>query len=114
MFSREKVGKVKILGQPLATRELVVGPFRDPNLPWVLLGRARLFYRLVAERNHARRDAIILLVEDSGLAAGKIDDDLRRTLDRYFAAVRDDATQANAAQLSGWLLELLQQDIASV
>lgn len=110
VFGSDKVGKVKVLGQPLASRELVVGPFRDPNLPWVLLGRARLFYRLVAERNHARRDAIILSAEDSALAAANIPDELRRTLNRYFADVRVDASKVSPAQLCHWLVDLLVSD----
>lgn len=110
VFGSDKVGKFKVLGQPLATRELLVGPFRDPNLPWVLLGRARLFYRLVVQRNHARRDTIALSAEDSELSAGKLDNDLRRTFDRYFANVRADANKADLVQLSGWLIELFGKD----
>ena len=55
-----RLAKVRVLGQPLGGHELVVGPVSDPNLPWVLLSRALLHLKLVAERNHARRDRLVL------------------------------------------------------
>lgn len=111
VFGSKKAGKVTVLGQPLASRELVVGPFRDPNLPWVLLGRARLFCRLVAQRNHARRDAIVLSAKESELASVNIPDELRQTLNRYFADVRNDVNKLSSEQLGRWLTQLLAADI---
>ena len=51
----DRRAKVRILGQPLGGFELKVGPITDPNLAWVILGRALLHVRLVAELNHALR-----------------------------------------------------------
>ena len=34
------LAKARVLGLPLGGYELTVGPITDPNLPWVLLGRA--------------------------------------------------------------------------
>lgn len=110
VLGSDKVGKVTVLGQPLTERELVVGPFRDVNLPWILLGRALLFFHLVAGRNHARRDAIVLLGDEAGLSAGRINEDLRKSLDRYFSAVRADAGKADQVQLSNYLGELFNGD----
>jgi hypothetical protein len=58
-----RLAQVKVLGQPLGGHELVVGPITDPNLPWVVLSRALLHVKLVAERNHARRDQLVLEAE---------------------------------------------------
>ena len=56
----DRLARIEILGQPLGGYELVVGPVTDPNLPWVLLSRALLHLKLMAERNHARRDLLVV------------------------------------------------------
>ncbi|MGR8947656.1 MAG: GTPase/DUF3482 domain-containing protein [Gammaproteobacteria bacterium] len=99
----QKLGKTKLLGQTLAERSLSVGPIRNPNLPWVLLGRAVLLFSLVSERNHARRDAIKIKSATMTNAAGKIPEQTRRDLDRYFAKLRDDPGRADVTKLSAWI-----------
>jgi Domain of unknown function (DUF3482)/50S ribosome-binding GTPase len=80
--------RVEVLGQRLGGYELRVGPFADPNLPWVVLGRARLHLKLVAERNHARREALVLDVQQGGRLADTLDATQRRTLDALFKRIR--------------------------
>jgi hypothetical protein len=83
-----RLARLQVLGQPLGGYELVAGPVTDPNLPWVLLARALLHLRLVAERNHARRDLLTLEAaspgqEDRGLTTGS-----RRRLAALFEKIR--------------------------
>ena len=59
-FGSDELAKVKVLGQRLGGSVLQVGPVKAPNFPWVLLGRAVAHHGLVAEQNHARREAISL------------------------------------------------------
>ena len=59
LVGSDRLAKVEVLGQPLGGYELRLGPITDPNFPWVMLGRALLHVRLVAERNHARREALV-------------------------------------------------------
>ena len=68
-----RIAKVEVLGLPLGGYELVVGPFTDPNLPWVLLGRALLHAKLVAERNHARREELVVDAQAGAHLADAID-----------------------------------------
>ena len=96
VFGGDKLGKRKVLGRPLSEHSISVGPFRDPNLPWILLARASLLYALVSERNHARRDAIKLKAVATINAASNINDTHRRDLDRYFAQVRKDPKNIDA------------------
>ena len=63
-----RLARIEVLGQPLGGYELRVGPIIDANLPWVLLGRALLLARLLAERNHARREEFVV---DAGPAEGE-------------------------------------------
>jgi len=83
-----RLAKVRILGQPLGGHELVIGPVSDPNLPWVLLSRALLHLQLVAERNHARRDQLVLEATETEGPASRIDAERRKSIDALFRRLR--------------------------
>jgi hypothetical protein len=83
-----RIAKVEVLGLPLGGYELVVGPFTDPNLPWVLLGRGLMHARLVAERNHARREELVVDAQAGAHLAGAIPAKRRRDLDVLFRRLR--------------------------
>ena len=65
-----------------------MGPITDPNLPWVLLGRARMHARLVAERNHARREELVVEAQAGRHLMDTIDAARRRKLDVTFRRLR--------------------------
>jgi hypothetical protein len=83
-----RLAKVQVLGLPLGGHELAVGPINDPNLPWVLLGRALLHARLLAERNHARREALVVDTQAGAHLADAIAPGRRRALDTVFRRLR--------------------------
>jgi hypothetical protein len=83
-----RLAKVQVLGQPLGGYELRVGPITDPNLPWVLLGRALLHVKLLAERNHARREELVLDAQASEHLSDAIDPARRRKLEGVFRKLR--------------------------
>ena len=88
LLGSDRLAKVDVLGQPLGGFELEVGPITDPNFPWVMLGRALLHARLVAERNHARREALVIDLGAGEHFAASIDASARRTLDGIFRELR--------------------------
>ncbi len=92
----DRLAKVQILGQPLGGFELKVGPITDPNLPWVILGRALLHVRLVAERNHARREELVVDAASGEHFADSIDPALRRRFDVTFRKLRTERGLAAA------------------
>jgi hypothetical protein len=83
-----RIAKVEVLGMPLGGHQLVVGPITDPNLPWVLLGRALVHAQLVAERNHARREEVLVDAQAGAHLADAIDAARRRDLDSFFRRLR--------------------------
>jgi GTPase SAR1 family protein len=83
-----RLAKVQVLGQPLGGYDLRVGPITDPNLPWVVLGRALLHVKLIAERNHARREEFVLDAQAGAHLADAIDPKRRRHLDALFRRLR--------------------------
>ncbi len=88
LFGARELAKVRVLGQRLGGRELVVGPIAAPNFPWVLLGRALLHERVVAERNHARRETLVMDVTEGARLADRIDSAARARLERCFKRLR--------------------------
>ena len=88
LVGADRLAKVEVLGTPLGGSELRLGPITDPNFPWVMLGRALLHVRLIAERNHARREALVIDAEVGAHLADAIDPAKRRFLDKIFRALR--------------------------
>ena len=88
LVGSDRLAKVEILGQPLGGFELRLGPITDPNFPWVMLGRALLHVRLIAERNHARREALVIDAERGEHLADTIDASRRRRLETMFRTLR--------------------------
>jgi hypothetical protein len=85
-----RLAKVRVLGQPVGGYELRVGPITDPNFPWVLLSRALLHAKLLAERNHARREALALDARAGAHLADAIDAERRRRLEDAFRRLRNE------------------------
>lgn len=110
-FGGDELAKVRVLGQRLGGKTLQVGPVADPNFPWVVLGRAWVHQHLIAERNHARREALALDLKGAGNSTDRMSAELRRRLARSFARVRRDGGDADRrAELRVLLQELLALD----
>lgn len=90
MLGADRLARVQVLGTPLGGFRLTVGPIMAPNAPWVILGRAVLHHRLVAERNHARRDALILDASASAHLSDSLDPAVRKRMAVAFKRVRED------------------------
>jgi len=56
--------EVKILGQSLGKRELAIGPMKNLNFPYILLGRALYHASVIAKRSHALRENVELEDEE--------------------------------------------------
>jgi len=89
MLGSNRLAKVRVLGSPLGGHRLIVGPISATNLPWVILGRALLHHRLVAETNHARRESLVLDAAAGEHLAGAIDAGRRRHLASLFQFIRE-------------------------
>ncbi len=90
LFGADQLAKVRVLGAPLGGSELHVGPIADTNFPWVLLGRAVLHHRLVAERNHSRREKLIVDSSAGVHVSDDIDSAHRRQIERCFVTLREE------------------------
>jgi len=90
VFGANRLAKVQVLGAPMGGMQLQVGPITNPNFPWVMLGRALLHHRLVAERNHARREALVVDASSGVHLSDEIAPEVRKRMARAFKRIRDD------------------------
>ncbi len=80
----DEIGQLRVRGIPTGGSTLCYGPSRNPNFPFVLLGRALEHHRLLARRTHAHRETLEL----NNPLLDMVNDDDRRTLGRIFADIR--------------------------
>ena len=105
-FGSQRAAERRLFDGHVGAR-IKVGPIREPNFPWVLLGRAWFHYQLVAERNHARRDALRLVL-GSGQWMENLKAAERRELAREFVRLRRGGDRSRAVRL---VADLLNQPI---
>ena len=60
-FSAGRLVDATVLSLPLGARVMEAGPVRSIEFPHLVFNRARLHYRILAFRTHARRDALDLM-----------------------------------------------------
>ena len=99
----DDIAQWKVSGIPSGGTMLAYGPSRNPNFPFVVLGRAMQHHRLVSQRTHAVRETLKL---DSP-ALDWLSDKERRSLARLFDDIREDrkTSQRRAAlaqMIEGW------------
>lgn len=81
----DRIAQVKVKGIPTGGHLLACGPSRNPNFPFVVLGRAMAHQQLIATRTHADRNELTLdqplldwLGEKERKQLAKIFEDIRR------------------------------------
>ena len=106
-----KIAEFKIINRTLGGRLLRCGPVKNPNFPFVLLGRARLHHAIVAGRTHAQRGALVVAppTDTPNTPTLPLDETQRKTLAKAFAAVvkagRDDTQSGEARADLAWVIE---------
>jgi hypothetical protein len=114
-LSADALAELKVERLPLGGRVARYGPSRNLNLPFVLLGRARVHHHLLAARSHARREPLDIVGQG---ALNPLDDARRSRLARVMAGVSKSdpgsARRATAVQrLAEAIGELLEADEAA-
>jgi hypothetical protein len=89
VFGANRLAKVQVLGAPMGGMQMQVGPISNANFPWVMLGRALLHHRLIAERNHARREALVVDASATVHSSESIAADIRNRMARAFKRIRE-------------------------
>lgn len=113
MMGFDNLYKVKVLGQSIGKRELTIGPMKNLNFPYILLGRSLYHSSVIAKRSHAMRDNINLDNEEFFIEQ-IIDSDMRKILEKVHVALRkadepkEEELEAYKKVLMGSFLRLLE------
>ena len=86
----DRVADIKILGLPLGGKQLSIGPMRNINFPYVVLGRALYHHRIIEDRTHAHRGPLELKQQPAWLQT--VDTDRRKRLEKIFVKLRRQET----------------------
>ena len=81
-FGFDELSEVKVLGQTLGKRYLEIGPMKNRNFPYILLGRAIYHTVQVARVSHATRE-IFDIEMDQTFKNKWLDDTLRKSLEKF-------------------------------
>jgi len=105
-MTADRVADIKLLGQPLGGKLLSVGPMRNINFPYVVLGRALLHQRMLEDRTHACRDPLELTQLPVSLQT--VAPEQRRRLEKVFSKLR------HQESLDPELLDILAEQITQL
>ena len=89
-FTADRVADIRVLGLPLGGKELCVGPMRNINFPYVVLGRALLHHKMVEDRTHACRGPMELAQAPGEFQVA--DAGSRKRLEKIFVKLRKQET----------------------
>jgi hypothetical protein len=94
MMGFENLYDVKVLGRILGKRELSIGPMKNLNFPYILIGRSLYHASVIAKHSHAKRGSINLKDENS-YTGQIIDSDIRKKLEKVHVKLREIDTPKN-------------------
>ena len=89
MISYDKLANIEIMGLALGGKAIQIGPMKNRNFPYVLLGRALLHHQLIENRTHAMRDELVIEDNQGNTGASKIPNEIRKKLEASFTKLRD-------------------------
>ena len=89
-LTSDRLANIKVLGHPLGGKEITIGPMRNINFPYVVLGRALLHQRMIEERTHAYRGPLEIALQPVPSQLG--DTASRHRFERLFSKLRKQET----------------------
>jgi hypothetical protein len=87
MFGFDNLYEVKVLGRTIGKRELTIGPMKNINFPYILLGRSLYHASVIAKRSHAQRDSVFL-GEEEFYTEQVISSEMRKKLEKVHLKLR--------------------------
>ena len=89
-LTSDRIANIKVLGHSLGGKEISIGPMRNINFPYVVLGRALLHQRMIEQRTHAYRGPLELASRPEQLQLA--DASTRRRFEKLFSKLRKQDT----------------------
>jgi len=88
-FGFDELSDIKVLGRTLGKRYLEIGPMKNRNFPYILLGRSLYHLHKVAARSHAKRGSVALVM-DTSFKEQWLDDESRKSLEKIHKKFRSE------------------------
>jgi hypothetical protein len=85
----DRLAEVEVLGQRMAGPLLSIGPMRNAAFPWVVLGRALQFHRVVSTRAHAARRSVPVEAAETERRVSDLPAAVRRSISGLFQQLRE-------------------------
>jgi len=112
-FGFDELSEIKVLGQTIGKRTLLMGPMKNRNFPYILLGRAIFYTSKTASQSHASRH-IADFKMDSTFKEKWLDDGLRKSLEschkkfRSSTEVKKEVLEEYTALIKTILIKLIR------
>lgn len=87
-LSFDRLSEIKILGKKVGVRTLEMGPMKNPNFPYIQLGRILYYTATIANLSHAMRKPIALKM-DRAFKDQWLDDTTRKALEKFHKRSRE-------------------------
>jgi hypothetical protein len=84
-LTSDRLARVRVLGLPLGGQEVSIGPMRNINFPYVVLGRAILHLNVIEKRTHANRGPLEIEAMPGMMS---LDSAIRRQFEKQFSKLR--------------------------
>jgi uncharacterized membrane protein len=86
-FGFDKLSDIKIFGRRIGQRYLQMGPMKNRNFPYILLGRSLYYTVVLAHHSHAKRE-VIKFSMDSSFKEAWLTDKLKKELEKFHKKFR--------------------------
>ena len=110
MISYDKLASIEVMGLALGGKAVQIGPMKNRNFPYVLLGRALLHHQLIENRTHAMRNQLSIEDDQGNTGASKIPNEIRKILEVSFTKLREtDRNPSVVNELSETIMTCMSQ-----
>ena len=86
-FGFDELSEIKVLGQTLGKRYLEMGPMKNRNFPYILLGRALYHMLAISTRSHAQRGMVEINI-DSTFKDEWLNERIKKSLEKHHKVFR--------------------------
>ncbi|NOZ90140.1 MAG: GTPase/DUF3482 domain-containing protein [Epsilonproteobacteria bacterium] len=87
MMGFDNLYEMRVMGQKFGKKELSIGPMKNINFPYILLGRSLYYAYMISNRSHAKRDTLELK-DDGFLLEDIFDAESRKKLEKLHTKLR--------------------------
>jgi len=87
MIGFDNLYDMRVMGQKFGKRELIIGPMKNINFPYILLSRSLYYIYMISNRSHAVRDSL-KLKQDKFFGEQIFNSNRRKSLEKIHSKLR--------------------------